>query len=57
MGTLSGCIGSGVKSDFGHGTFGLLTMCTQSLNDKQGSARFLPGLKTGASARDRGRSA
>ena len=54
MGTLSGCIGSGVKSDFGHGTFGLLTMCTQSLNDKQGSARFLPGLKTGASARDRG---
>jgi hypothetical protein len=46
-----GCIGSGVRSDADVGRFGF-ALCALRLNDKQGRARFLSGLKTGASARD-----
>jgi hypothetical protein len=49
---LSGCIGSGVKNESDAGTFDSFAVCAPSLNNKQGRARFLPGLKTGACARD-----
>jgi hypothetical protein len=50
--TLSGCIGSGVKNESDAGTLDSFAVCAPSLNNKQGRARFLPGLKTGACARD-----
>ena len=52
IGTPSGCIGSCVKSESEAGTLGSPAVCTHSLNDTQAKARFLPGLKTEASARD-----
>ena len=49
---LSGGIGSAVKSGSNAGRFALFAICALSLNDEHGRARFCPGLKAGASARD-----